>query len=29
MNRVLFQDICLVLITVSIVVADFKGWGWL
>jgi len=28
MNRPLFQDVCLALITICVVVAAFKGWGW-
>jgi hypothetical protein len=28
MTRPLFHDICLALITICVIVATFKGWGW-
>lgn len=28
MTRPLFHDICLALITLCVVVASIKGWGW-
>lgn len=29
MNRTLFYDVCLALITATVLIASFKGWGYL